>query len=187
MKYQATVTSVSDPEDWGRIKVSVNAFSTDNNVTPWCWPCVPMAGPKFGFFFMPEVGDEVWVEKAADGSWVWTGFFWTGRNVKPSDGVAPTVRVIRTPAGHQIKLDDKGDIEILHSNGNSVTLTANGDTNIVVNGDCNVNSTGKTVVDSEAIELNGLTGKIVTTECLCMFSGAPHPQGSLNVTAKGPF
>ena len=188
IKRRAAVTNVDDPKSLGRIRVRLVAFGDGDrlNETPWCWPCTPLAGDGYGFFCLPQVGDEVWVEPTADGGWVWVGFYWSGRRAKPSEGNAD-VRVLRTPAGHQIKLDESGDLEITHANGNVVALRGSGDIDVTVSGACNITSDGKTIVNAEKIELNGATGKVVTTDCLCSYTGAPHTQGSNTVKAEGPF
>lgn len=186
VKMRAVVTDVGDPKDLGRIKVELVGFGDGArlNETPWCWPCVALAGDGYGFFCLPQVGDEVWVEKTADDKWVWTGFFWSGRHAKPTLGNAQS-RVLRTPAGHQLKLDDAGDIEITHANGNLVALRENGDIDVTVSGACNVTASGKVVVDGSRIELNGSGGDVVTTKHNCSYTGGPHVLGSTTVKAGG--
>ena len=162
MKRRATVIDVSDPEDYGRIRARVHGFGDDHNETPWCWPCSALAGPSYGFFCLPQVGDEVWVEQTAEKDWVWTGFFWSGRHPKPADGAAPDVRVFRTPGGHQVKFDEAGNVEIVHGKGATIVLKPNGD-----------------------IELNGSLGNVVRTCDICAYTGAPHVKGSSTVKAGG--
>ena len=191
MKSRAVVTDVADPRGLGRIKAQLVGWGDSDsdgkhNITPWMWPCVAFAADGSGVFMQPPVGAEVWAEQSTEGDWLWTGGFWSDRNPAPADA-SPDVRIIRTPAGHQIKLDETGDIEIKHANGNLVALRSSGDIDVTVSGTCNITSDGKTIVNAEAIELNGSIGKVVTTESLCSFTGAPHPQGSKNVKAKGPF
>lgn len=167
VKYQARVTNVADPKGFGRIKAEIIGF--DGATTPWCYPCVPIAGPGYGFYFLPVVDDIVLVEQMADGRWVWTGCIWDAVNPKPTEGSA-TVRVLRTPAGHTLKFDESGDVELAHSAGSRLTLKANGD--IEIEADSNVN-------------INGSTAKVVTTAHVCAFTGAPHVQGSATVKADG--
>jgi len=75
-----------------------------------------------------------------------------------------------------IKLDDAGNIEIIHDV-NKLVL------NIDKDGNLSVTASGTVKVDASTIELNGNTGNVVTTECICSFTGTPHPQGSLTVKA----
>ena len=181
MKRRAIVTDVTDPKGWGRIQVSLVGFGDSvsdkqHNRSPWCWPCSALAGPGYGFYCLPEIDDEVWVESTADNSWVWTGFYWSARNPKPSDGSQST-RLFRTPAGHQIKLDEDGSVELLHSNGSTVELKTSGDINVI--------ATGDVVVNGGNVKLNGDSGDVVTTSHICAFTGGPHVLGSQTVKAGG--
>lgn len=53
--------------------------------TVWATPCVPYAGPNVGFFAMPPVGANVWVEfEAGDfNSPIWSGCYWQDDNTAP--------------------------------------------------------------------------------------------------------
>lgn len=63
-KYRGTVLVNIDPEQRGRIQVSVPdvlSFIPSS----WAEPCVPLAGPTgppMGTYFMPPIGAGVWVE-----------------------------------------------------------------------------------------------------------------------------
>jgi hypothetical protein len=197
-KTRGIVVDVADPKNLGRLKAALVNFGetmddSSHNTTPWCWPCVAMATDGAGAFNMPPVDSEVWIERTAEGDFVWTGCFWSERNAIPVDASAPDVRVIRTPAGHQVKIDEAGDIEILHANGNVVALRENGDIDITVSGNANVTASGnvvvtasgKVVVDGSQIELNGSGGDIVTTKHNCAYTGGPHVLGSTTVKAGG--
>ena len=188
MKYRAIVTNVSDPDNKGRILARLIGFGdtdddTQHNETPWAWPCVALAADGCGTFMVPPIGAEVWMEQTAEGDWVWTGCFWSGRQAIPAESRAPDVRIMRTPAGHQIKMDETGDLEIMHANGNVVALRQSGDIDVTVSGACNVTASGKVVVDGSQIELNGTDGDIVTTKHICAYTGGPHVQGSTTVKA----
>lgn len=150
-KYCGKVTDVDDPQDLGRIKVQLLGFAEGADKTPWCLPCVPLAGSGFGMFFIPQVKDEVFVEMTADGQWVYVGFNWSGRNPKPADG-APDVRVLRMPGGQQLKFDADGNIEI----------------------DC-----------PGDVSLKGDSKLVVSTGCVCSYTGGPHPQGVTTIKIKG--
>jgi uncharacterized protein involved in type VI secretion and phage assembly len=85
MKMMAKVIDVGDPRSLGRVKVQLVGFDVAYRNSPWAWPCSPLAGAGFGFYFLPQVGDEVWVEKAANGDYVYVGFVWSDNNAKPAD------------------------------------------------------------------------------------------------------
>jgi uncharacterized protein involved in type VI secretion and phage assembly len=172
LKKRGTVIDVADPKEFGRIKVQLIGYDSGGNFTPWCWPCSPFAGPGYGFYCLPVVGDEVYVENTEDGRWVWSGFCWTERNAKPADGTAD-VRVMRTPVGHQLKLDENGDVEIEHSGGSKITIKQNGDIELSA-------PDGKILMNSSCL------ARGVNTLSICSFTGLPHPQGSRSVYTEEP-
>ncbi len=76
-KYRGKVAANKDPLHLGRIQVLVPAiFGTEN--TSWALPCTPYAGKNVGFFTIPPVGTNIWVEfEAGDPDYpIWTGCFW---------------------------------------------------------------------------------------------------------------
>lgn len=152
MKHRATVVDVADPKAWGRIRTRLVAPAALASETPWCWPCSPLAGEGYGFYCLPQVGDEVWVEQVAGGEWLWVGFCWSGRHAKPASGSA-TVRVFRTPVGHELLFDESGAIEIRHKDGSTVSLEAGG--KIVIT------STAGIVLNGSDIRLGGEDGEAV--------------------------
>jgi uncharacterized protein involved in type VI secretion and phage assembly len=160
MKQRAIVIDVGDPQNWGRIRAQLIGYDPAHSKTPWMWPCSPFAGNGFGFYFLPEVGDEVWIEKTVEGEFVFTGFAWSERKPVPTDG-ARAKRVLVTPAGHRVILDDEGDITITaRDDGAEVKIKADG-----------------------TITLNGTDGDVVTTDHICAFTGYGHPKGTTKVKA----
>jgi len=124
---RAKVISVDDPLNLGRVKAKLLGVRHDRYARlPWAWPCTMMAGPGYGVYFLPRVGDEVWVDRTDTGDWIYLGFSWRGDIGKPSEG-SPSSRVIKTPAGHRVVLDDSGDVKVKNGSGNSLILRANGD------------------------------------------------------------
>ena len=111
-KYRGVVTDSADPNLRGRIKVRVPAVLGDAEV--WALPCVPYAGDKVGFFFLPEPGTAVWVEfEGGDPSYpIWTGCFWADGQV-PDDG-KPERKVLRT-GKITLRIDDEADEVDLHT------------------------------------------------------------------------
>jgi uncharacterized protein involved in type VI secretion and phage assembly len=111
-KYRGTVQDRDDPEQLGRLRLRVPSLLGDA-VTGWAWPVAPYAGAGHGFFFVPQVGDLVWVE-FAEGELdqpLWTGGSWAkpdGKLETPEEaqGSYPHQHVLRTPSGHVILLDD---------------------------------------------------------------------------------
>ena len=78
-KYAGVVTDVDDPTGIGRVRAKVPAVLGEEVVSGWALPCAPFGGGHDrGFFFLPEVGDTVWIEFAeGDPSRpIWVGCFW---------------------------------------------------------------------------------------------------------------
>jgi hypothetical protein len=88
-KYRGTVTQNFDPESSGRIQVSVPEVLGTGRLS-WAMPCVPFAGIECGFYAVPPINANVWIEfeggemeKA-----IWTGCFW-GVEKAPKLAVVP--------------------------------------------------------------------------------------------------
>lgn len=61
-KYKATVTNIyDDEEERGRIKVKCPAITGDDE-SAWCEPCFPCCKDSGGDFYLPDIGETVWVE-----------------------------------------------------------------------------------------------------------------------------
>lgn len=116
-KYRGVVEDRNDPDQLGRLRVRVPSLLGDA-ITGWAWPVTPYGGAGTGFFFLPQVGDLVWVE-FAEGDLdhpLWTGGAWArpgGASEIPADAKAsyPDTQVLRTRSGSVIVLDDKAGSE----------------------------------------------------------------------------
>jgi Type VI secretion system/phage-baseplate injector OB domain len=100
-------------------------------------PLEAVATPAFmpGLFWVPEVGDPVWVEFAAGdvNHPIWTGVWYpTDATPANADGDRPTEdqKVVRTPSGQVVFFDDTAGSEKLvlkdEKNQNQVVLDSNG-------------------------------------------------------------
>jgi uncharacterized protein involved in type VI secretion and phage assembly len=111
-KYRAIVVDRNDPELLGRLKLRVPSLLADAS-TGWAWPAAPYAGADVGFFFVPKVGDLVWVE-FAEGELehpIWTGGAWakpSGQSEVPKEAQAsyPDQPVIKTASGQILIISD---------------------------------------------------------------------------------
>jgi Type VI secretion system/phage-baseplate injector OB domain len=130
-KYQGTVDSVGENDEGIPccIKASVPEVYGED-LSPWAKPCVPFAGiggSGAGMVFLPEPGDQVWIEFAAGrmGDPIWVGGYWTaGKRPAPQ---GDTVRLFCTKANHQIILDEAADeITVKHPGNPVIKLTASG-------------------------------------------------------------
>lgn len=99
-KYRGKVSDNTDAKGLGRIKVQVPGVTGD--VVLQALPCTPYAGPRVGFFMLPPVGANVWIEfEGGDLNFpIWSGCFW-GDGAKedalpPTDARTPEVKVLQT-------------------------------------------------------------------------------------------
>ena len=123
-KYRGTVTEV----DASTMRIKAKVLSIlGPQPTGWCTACVPYAGNKVGIAFLPEIGSGVWIEfEGGDVSYpIWSGFYW--HNDKYPEDATDKVKVIITPSGHKILLDDNAStVTITDSSENKVTLESSG-------------------------------------------------------------
>ena len=127
------VTDNNDPDGMGRVKVEY-PWLVDGHTSHWARVVSPMAGKGRGFYFLPEIGDEVLVafEHGAITHPYLLGALWNGKdstiepNSKAVSGGNVNRRTIKTRTGHTILLDDtdgKGGVEILTKDGRTVNLS----------------------------------------------------------------
>jgi Type VI secretion system/phage-baseplate injector OB domain len=95
-KYRGKVENNIDPLMLGRVQVSVSAVLGDGRLS-WAMPCAPYAGAGVGFFAVPPVGGNVWVEfEGGDPDYpIWTGCFW-GVGEVPALPAIPQMKVLKT-------------------------------------------------------------------------------------------
>ena len=117
------VTNNKDPDGMGRVKVKFPWLS-DSDESTWARVAAPMAGNNRGFYFLPEVDDEVLVVfEHGDMRFPYVlGALWNGKEKPPAknDDGKNNVRLIKSRSGHTIRLtdeDDKEKIEIVDMSG----------------------------------------------------------------------
>lgn len=151
----ALVTDVKDPDNQGRVKVTL-PWSVDAKgarYEGWARLATMMGGNNRGSWFVPDVDDEVLVafEHGDPRRPYVLGGLWNGRDRAPEsmDGAGNNYRkvlrsrngvkvtlddqdgqeklVLETPGGQRLTLKDgPGAVEIVDSNGNSVKLETSG-------------------------------------------------------------
>ncbi|HEX2614561.1 MAG TPA: phage baseplate assembly protein V [Nitrososphaera sp.] len=127
-KYRGKVTDNMDPLMQGRIRAKVPAVFGEEE-TGWALPCSPYAGSGVGFFFVPPVDSNVWIEfEGGDGDYpIWTGGFWGVGETPAIPGLAST-KIIKTDTA-TIKLDDlpgAGGITIETTTGLKIVMNITG-------------------------------------------------------------
>lgn len=121
-KYRGVVRGNQDPEGRGRLQVEVPELRPD--VTDWALPASPYAGDGVGFFALPPVGANIWVEYEAGNLRVpiWSGCFWLRGEVAAADAL-PEVMFLRT-AQATIRIDNSMGEILIQIGGSTLTLTA---------------------------------------------------------------
>jgi hypothetical protein len=94
-KYRAKVLDNVDPLGLGRILPEVAAFR--GSMLNWAMPCVPYAGADVGFYAIPPIGANVWIEfEGGDPNYpIWSGCFWDEGEV-PLEPPVPERKVFKT-------------------------------------------------------------------------------------------
>lgn len=123
------VTSLEDPDKLGRVRVRLLSRGPTPSETGFLRVLTPMAGAEWGFFCLPEVGDEVLVG-FCDGdvhSPYVLGSLWNGKNKQPApiEGGKNDLRLVKTRSGHTISFDDKDGeekLELISAKGLCISL-----------------------------------------------------------------
>jgi hypothetical protein len=103
-KFRGKVIDPVDPLQLGRIMALVPAIS--ELPLNWAMPATPYAGSGVGFFAIPPVGANVWIEfEGGDPNYpIWTGCFW-GEGEVPAEPALPTTLMLKTMLG-TLSIDD---------------------------------------------------------------------------------
>lgn len=157
------VTNLNDPDNLGRIKVKYPGIADDLE-SHWARLVAPMAGAERGFFFLPEINDEVLIafEHGDINRPYIVGALWSSKDKPPlpnNEAVASgkvNKRMIKSRSGHTIIIDDtsgKEKISIIdRTKNNSIEIdSANkaisiiSEADITIEGKANLTIKGKTV------------------------------------------
>lgn len=156
------VTNNNDPEGLGRIKVKFPWLTEDEEST-WARLVSPMAGKERGFYFLPEVNDEVLVafEHGDIHHPYVIGVLWNGQDKPPAanstvvNGSGQVIqRIIKSRAGHTIILDDTtggGGITITDKAGNKMVIDSGANAmKLQVKGNLEIEAQGKVSIKGQA-------------------------------------
>jgi uncharacterized protein involved in type VI secretion and phage assembly len=160
------VTNVQDPDKLGRVKIALKRMKDPDGNPPeswWARVAQPAAGAGRGFYWLPEVNDEVLVafEMGEPRMPYVIGALWNGKD-KPMDKAYNddnTTRFIQTKSGHQIILEDKKDEEkiiIADKSGNrTLTFDVKNKKFLIEakEGDIELHAEKKIVLDCEDLEI----------------------------------
>jgi hypothetical protein len=153
-KYRGKVVANDDPNKLGRIRAVCPVVLGDTTLN-WALPCTPYAGKGVGFFAVPPVDADVWVEfEGGDVDVpIWAGCFWSSGEVPVASGEAST-KMLKTD-GLTLTVDDQQGsggvtIEVGSPVVNSpLKIQLDSDGIVLTNGNASVK------LDSASVSLNG--------------------------------
>jgi uncharacterized protein involved in type VI secretion and phage assembly len=187
--YPALVTDIKDPDNQGRVKVTL-PWSPDtggSRYEAWARLATMMGGSNRGTWFVPDVNDEVLVVfEGGDARRPYViGGLWNGSDSPPDsmDGAGNNYRkvirsrngvrvtlddtsgqekfIVETPGGQKLTMQDgPGTVKIEDSNGNSVKLEASGIT---------VTAAAKVTVNASQVAISA--GMVTVDAGMSKFSG----------------
>ena len=173
----ATIISNEDPAGLGRVQVAFSWQQAQGTNTPWIRMINPHSGGGKGFYFIPEVGEEVLVafeggnaEKPFVLGAMYNGsassnYYTSGNDQKVIHTRSATKMIfndaagsifIEDPSGNTWKMDGKGNIEV--NAPKDFTLTAGDNVNISAGKNVNVNA-GENINSSASNSINDDAGK----------------------------
>ncbi len=158
----AVVTNTKDEKGLGRVKLNFPWLS-EREESDWVRVAVPMAGLDRGFYFLPDVGDEVLVafEHGNPNSPYVVGALWSKKNTPPAknnDG-KNDLHFIKSRSGHTIQLNDasgKETIEIIDKSGNNKITFDTASNTITISSDKDIQLSapkGTITLDAQKIEV----------------------------------
>ncbi len=164
------VTNVKDDQKLGRVKVCFPRLPGKPE-SDWVRVVQPAAGAGRGFYWLPEVNDEVLVafERGEAHRPYVVGALWNGKDKPMKDAYTDenTTRMIQTKSGHQIIFDDKKDAEkiiIADKSGNrTMTFDVKNKKFLIEakEGDIEIHAEKKIILECEDLEIKTKkTGKI---------------------------
>ena len=124
----ARVIDNNDPEGWGRVRVQFIWQEKHQTKTPWIRVVQPHAGGGKGFYFIPEIGEEVWVDfedQNAERPFV-VGSNYNGKEYSPFHNTNNDIKAIQTRSGHKLIFTEDESILLSDKNGNTLRFDTQG-------------------------------------------------------------
>jgi len=187
------VTDNKDPSKLGRVKLKLMILS-DKDTTLWCPIIMQGAGKNRGWFFIPEVEDEVLVmfEQGDINRPLVVGALWGGKDKPPDKNPGPNPRkVIKSRQGSKVTFDDEKNKIIIEDGTGKGIITFDAEKNKVIiealKGDvCFQSPTGDMQIVAKEIEMKAGTNiEIHAGSKMDWGSGAKVEVGAPAVTLSG--
>jgi uncharacterized protein involved in type VI secretion and phage assembly len=127
-KYRGRVENNVDPMQQGRVQVSCPAVLGEGRMS-WAMPSAPYGGNGVGFFTVPPVSANIWVEfEGGDPDYpIVSGYFW-GTGEVPATLAVAEMKVLKTTTA-TITINDApgaGGITFELTSGAKISITATG-------------------------------------------------------------
>ena len=201
LEYATVIELEQDPAGEDRIKIKIPNFGEDGNGI-WARIAAPDAGENRGFFFRPEIEDEVIVGFVNNDPRSPIVLGMLNSSAKPAPIVASNDNhekgiitrsemkilfnddqksiVIETPAGNKIKLSEEDEtILIEDQSGNKLEMTSDGilidsssDVNIKSSGDLTLEGTNVTITANAEFKASGSAGAELSTSAVAVLKGS---------------
>ncbi len=204
----ALVTNFKDPNNLGRVKVKYPWLTGDDGTpieSDWVRVAAPGAGQDRGFYYIPEVDDEVLIafEHGDPNRPYLIGSLWNSKDSPPkptnqvNDGSLITERIIKSRSGHIIVLNDTSGSEqiliqdktgknevIIDTKTNSISIKAEKDINLEAGG--NINIKAKQMINVES-KIGDTKFKVGANYTLQATAKAEMKAAIMNLQAQGPL
>jgi phage protein D/phage baseplate assembly protein gpV len=189
----AMVTNLNDPDNLGRVKVKY-PWLDDSVESDWVRIATPMAGAQRGFYYLPEVNDEVLIafEHGDPHRPYIVGALWsnTDKPPKPNSEVCGggkvNKRILKSRSGHIITLNDtdgQEEISIIDKTGknqivikspdNSMQIKVQGDLTIEAQGKITIKGAkGVDVISQAQLKLSGQSGAELSSPAQTVVKGS---------------
>ncbi len=197
----AKVMDNNDPEGLGRIRVQFLWQQEDNAETPWIRMVTPHSGLEKGFYFTPEIGDEVLVAFEggnAEKPYV-IGSHYHGK-AKPDTlfDADNNIKAIRTRSGHTIEFIDKDGSEelkiydynkdnyviTLASHSSEITIESKGNIDIKAEGDMSMEAVGDMKIKANNIQMDSNQDFNMKTTNMKIDAASDYEAKGTNVKTK---
>ncbi len=168
----ALVVDNNDPDKLGRVRVKF-FWMEDGGLSPWIRYMQTHAGKDNGFYFLPEIDEEVLVSFIANDPErpIVVGSLYHKQNLPHDSWIDEKneVKAIKTRSGNEIKFTDKKDSEEITifnaEKQNEITLSLSGDGSITIKseGQINISAAKAMKIDAETIDIKA--EKDITVDC----------------------
>lgn len=160
----AVVTDNKDPKGMGRIRVRF-AWQSANEQSPWIRQMQPHGGAGKGFYFIPEIAEEVLIgfeDHNPERPYV-LGTRYNGKEISGFYTPDNRFKVIKTHSGHYLEFEEFKNITLADTKGNKFHIDSQGDClNIEALKDITLNA-GRNININAQRDINIVAGQDMNT------------------------